>query len=156
MVFPYKKCQRLKYNDEQKVKDNIAELQLTLIQLHKLENTYANPIAAHVEEAINQGKTVVEESLYHMTVLSLQKLVAHATTSNNETTRIDFIARQIFITDYDRIENMNKAMRLCDMAIRTITAIKFYENYMTKCGRVSWEIYKDKLEQVPTDFQWHP
>ena len=56
----------------------------------------------------------------------------------------------IFPTDLGRIENRNKAMQLCDAAIRTITVIKFYENYMMKCGRLSWEAYKDKLEQVPT------
>ena len=146
---------------EEKVKEKIAALQLTLIQLQQMKSTYANPIAAHVEEAINQGKTVVKESLYHMPVPSLHKLVAHAATSNNETTRIDFIARQIFITDFGRIENMNKAMKLCDTAIRTTTVIKFYENYMTKCGRLSWENYKGMLEQVPTipsgtalDSQW--
>ena len=45
---------------------------------------------------------------------------------------------------------MNKAMQLCDVAIKTITLIKFYENYMTKTGRLSWEAYKEKLEEVPT------
>ena len=45
---------------------------------------------------------------------------------------------------------MSKAIKLCDTAIRTITLIKFYENYMMKCGRLSWEAYKDKLEEVPT------
>ena len=41
-------------------------------------------------------------------------------------------------------------MKFCDVAIKTITLIKFYENYMTKSGRLSWESYKDKLEEVPT------
>ncbi len=97
-----------------------------------------------------KAKTVVEESLNHLPVTSLQKLVAHAAASNAEAPRIDFLAKHIFVVDFDRIENMNKAIRLCDIAIRTITMIKFYENYMMKCGRLSWETYKDKLEQAPT------
>ena len=134
---------------EEKIKEKVAELQLTLIQIHNLKNTWATPIAAHIEEAINQGKTVVEESLNHLPVTSLQKLVAHAGASNAEAPRIDFLAKHIFVVDYDRIENMNKAIRLCDIAIRTITMIKFYANYRMKCGRLSWETYKDNLEQVP-------
>ena len=65
--------------------------------------------------------------------------------------RIECLAKQIFSTDFDRIENMNKAMRLCETAIKHITMIKFFENYMMKGGRVSWESYKEKLEQVPTN-----
>ena len=49
----------------------------------------------------------------------------------------------------DKIENMNKATKLLDMAIKTITLIKFYENYMGTNGRLSWETYKEKLVQVP-------
>ena len=45
---------------------------------------------------------------------------------------------------------MNRAIRLRDIALRTITVIKFYENYVIKCGRLSREAYKDKLEQAPT------
>jgi hypothetical protein len=135
---------------EEKIKDKVADLQLTLFQLHSLNNTWANPIATHIEEAIKQGKTVVEESLSHLPVSSLQKLVAHAAASNAEAPRIDFLAKHIFANDFDKIENMSKAIKLCDTAIRTITVIKFYDNYMNKCGRLSWESYKEKLEQVPT------
>ena len=44
---------------------------------------------------------------------------------------------------------MSKAIKLCETAIRTITVVKFYENYMMKSGRLSWDTYKEKLEQVP-------
>ena len=63
---------------------------------------------------------------------------------------LTFWQKHIFVNDFDNIENMIKAIKLCDTAIRTITVIKFYENYMNKCGRLSWESYKEKLEQVPT------
>ena len=69
----------------------------------------------------------MEESLSHLPVSSLQKLVAHAAASNAEAPRIDFLAKHIFVNDFDKIENMSKAIKLCDTAIRTITVIKFYE-----------------------------
>ncbi|MFM7978333.1 MAG: hypothetical protein ACKPKO_03375 [Candidatus Fonsibacter sp.] len=59
------------------------------------------------------------------------------------------MAKHIFSGNFDRIEHMSKAIKLCETAIKTITVIKFYENYMLKSGRLSWEAYKDKLEQVP-------
>ena len=59
------------------------------------------------------------------------------------------MAEQIFSGDFDRIDNMSKAIKLCETAIRTITVVKFYENYMMKSGRLSWDTYKEKLEQVP-------
>ena len=50
---------------------------------------------------------------------------------------------------------MNQAMKLCDVAIKTITLIKFYENYMSKSGRLSWETYKEQLEEAPTTSPRH-
>ena len=49
----------------------------------------------------------------------------------------------------DKIDNMNKATKLLDTAIKTITLIKFYENYMATNGRLSWETYKEKIAQAP-------
>ena len=135
---------------EEKINLKTAELQLTLIQLNNLKNAFASPIASHIEKSLTQGKTVIDESLYHIPIPNLQKLVSISASSNGETYRTDFLAKFIFAGDYERIDNMNKAMKLCDVAIKTITLIKFYENYMTKTGRLSWEAYKDKLEEVPT------
>ena len=86
-----------------------------------------------------KAKLFVEESLCHLPVSSLQKLITSAATSNNKTNRIEFVAKQIFSGDFDRIDNMSKAMKLCETAINTITVIKFYENYMMKGGRLSWD-----------------
>ena len=135
---------------EEKINLKTAELQLTLIQLNNLKNAFASPIAGHIEMALTQGKTVIEESLNHIAIPNLQKFLTNSTSCNGESTRTDFLAKFIFAADYERIDNMNKAVKLCDVAIKTITLIKFYENYMTKSGRLSWESYKDKLEEVPT------
>ena len=85
-----------------------------------------------------------------MPVASLQKLVMNTSSNNSETSRIDFLAKHIYAGDYDRIDNMNKALKLGDSAMRTITAIKFYANWMNKTGRLPWENYKEKLEQAQT------
>ena len=43
---------------------------------------------------------------------------------------------------------MNTAMKLAEMAIRSITTVKFYENYMDKFGNLSWENFKDAIDNV--------
>ena len=80
---------------------------------------------------------------------NLQKILTNASGSNGETSRVDFLAKYIFISDMKKIDNMNRATKLLDIAIKTITLIKFYENYMGRNGRFSWETYTEKLVQVP-------
>ena len=46
------------------------------------------------------------------------------------------------------IEYMNAAMRLSEAAIKSITTIKFIENYTDKHGRLSWENYSEKIEKA--------
>ena len=81
----------------------------------------------------------------HISIANLLKLQTNVSTSNNEQSRIEYLAKFIFAQDYAKIENMITSMKLCDSAIRSITTLKFFENYMTTSGRVSWETYKEKL-----------
>ena len=43
---------------------------------------------------------------------------------------------------------MNMSMKLTEVAIKSITTIKFYENYLDKHGRLLWDSYKDPLEKA--------
>ena len=104
----------------------------------------------HIELALEQGKTLIDETLCHISVANLQKLSTNATSNNGETSRVDFLSKYIFAQDNEKIENMNKALKLCETAIKTITIIKFYEHYMSTSGRLSWESYKEKVTQAPT------
>ena len=61
---------------------------------------------------------------------------------------MDYLAKYIFEQDVVVIENMNTAMRLIDAAIKVITAVKFFEIYMRKSGRLSWENYKESIDQA--------
>ena len=61
---------------------------------------------------------------------------------------MDYLAKYIFIQDVAVIEDMNTAMTLIDAAIKVITAVKFFENYMHKSGRLSWENYKESIDQA--------
>ncbi len=49
---------------EEKVRTKLAEVQLVLLQLDKLNNAAANPISHHIEMAIEQKKTLIEETLF--------------------------------------------------------------------------------------------
>ena len=43
---------------------------------------------------------------------------------------------------------MTTAMRLIGAAIKVITTIQFFENYMSTGGRISWDTYKERLIQA--------
>ncbi|MFM7982861.1 MAG: hypothetical protein ACKPKO_26415, partial [Candidatus Fonsibacter sp.] len=72
----------------------------------------------------------------YISVANLQKLSTNVASNNGESSRVDFLSKYIFAQDMERIENMSKALKLCETAIKTITLIKF--------------CYKEKLAQVPT------
>ena len=113
------------------------------------------PIAHHIEMAIEQKKTLIEETLLHISIENLQNLQTHVSANNNEQSRIDYLAKFIFAQDYDKIENMNTSMKLCDSAIRSITTLKFFENFMSTRGLISWDLYKDTLIQATQQIQAH-
>ena len=46
------------------------------------------------------------------------------------------------------ITNMNAAMQVAQVAIRSITTVKFYENYMDNFGSLSWENFNDAIDKV--------
>ena len=73
-----------------------------LLQLGNLNNAVANPIAHHIEMAINQKKTLIEETLLHISIEDLQQLQTHASSNNNEQSRIDYLAKFILAQDYAR------------------------------------------------------
>ncbi|MFM7988398.1 MAG: ubiquitin-like protein, partial [Candidatus Fonsibacter sp.] len=58
---------------EDKINVKVAELQLTLIQLGNLKNAFAHPSAKHIELALEQGKTLIDETLCHISVANLQQ-----------------------------------------------------------------------------------
>ena len=95
----------------------------------------------------------MEATLLHMSIATLRKLLENLhSTTKNEQVKIDFLAKYIFVQDLADIENMNSAMKLVDAAIRAITTIKFYDNYLDKHGRLSWDSYKDNLEKAVSVF----
>ena len=80
----------------------------------------------------------------HIPIEDLHRLQTHASAGNHEQSRIDYLAKFIFIQAYVKIGNMNEAMKLCDLAIRNITTVRFFENYMGLCGSISWEKLQGK------------
>ena len=91
---------------------------------------------------------MIEATLPHLSVDVLRQIQQHAVSNNHEQCRIDFFARVIFIKDLTDIENMNTAMKLSEAAIRAINTVKFYENYMDRHGRLSWETYRDHIDKA--------
>jgi hypothetical protein len=41
-------------------------------------------------------------------------------------------------------------MKLCEESLRLITAIRFYENYLDRKARMSWEDFRDKVDEAIT------
>jgi hypothetical protein len=105
-------------------------------------------MTAHIYQALNEGSRVIDATLVHMSIDTLRKLQTHVTTTKDEQTKIDFLARFIFSQDFSAIEHTNKAMKLSEAAIKSITTVKFYENYLDRHGRLSWDNYRDNLDKA--------
>ena len=43
---------------------------------------------------------------------------------------------------------MSSAMKLLEPAIKAVTTVKFFESYVDKSGRLTWDNYKDQLEKA--------
>ncbi len=48
------------------------------------------------------------------------------------------------------LTTQNQAMKLCEESLRIITAVKFYENYLDRNARMSWEDFRDKVDEAIT------
>ena len=58
------------------------------------------------------------------------------------------MAKFFFDHDTAEITSTSTAMKLCEEALKLITTVKIWENYMDRNGRVSWEDFKDKVDEV--------
>ena len=58
----------------------------------------ASPIASHIEMAIDQGKTVIDDTLLRISTENLQKLQTQVSANSNEQSRTDYLARFVFRT----------------------------------------------------------
>ena len=133
---------------DEKIIAKKAELNVLLLQLKELGNPATTSMVAHINQALNEGQRIIDDTLKHMPIEVLRKLQSHLGQTNHEQMRIDFLSRYIFVQDFASIENMNAAMQLSEAAIKCITIVKFYENYLDKDGRLSWDNYKESIEQA--------
>ena len=67
-----------------------------------------------------------------MSISTLRKLHSNVHSTNNEQPNIVFLAKFTFFQDLADIKNMSAAMKWIESAIRAITTVKFYENYLTE------------------------
>ena len=63
-----------------------------------------------------------------MDIDMLQDVRSEVEANNKEPIRLISLAKFIWTRDMTHIENMVNAMKLSEMAIRSITTVKFYEN----------------------------
>ena len=64
--------------------------------------------------------------------------------------RLNALTKYFFSQDMHDINNTNQAMKLCEESLRLITAIKLYENYLDRNARMSWEDFRDKVDEAIT------
>ena len=61
------------------------------------------------------------------------------------------MAKFFFEQDTTDITSTINAMRLSEEALKLITTVKIYENYMDRGGRVSWDDFKERIDEVLTN-----
>ena len=124
------------------------ELFIVLLQLKDLNHPATLHIVDHINQALKQDETVVETSLNYMSIDNLQNIRSEVEETKYENARLQSLAKFIWNQDLNDIAHMNTAMKLAEAAIKTITMVKFYENYMDKYGNPSWENFKGDIDKV--------
>ena len=105
-------------------------------------------VIKHIELSLDQDSYIIENSLPRMSLASLQQILSNVEATHNETFRLQSLAKLLFFQCVKDITTMHMAMKLCEEAIRSITVVKFYEISMDRHGRMSWEDFKMKIDEV--------
>ncbi len=124
------------------------ELFIVLLQLKDLNHPATLHIVDHINQALKQDENVVETSLNYMSIDNLQSIRSEVEETRYEQARLHSLAKFIWNQDLYDITHMSTAMKLAEMASRSITTFKFYENYMDKFGNLSWDNFKDAIDKV--------
>ena len=91
----------------------------------------------HIEQSLKENGKIIEVALTQMSLTSLQQIRSDMEAINFEQTRLQSLAKFVWLQDMIDITNMNVAMKLSEEAITSVTILKFYDNFMVRNGRVS-------------------
>ena len=100
----------------------------------------------HINESLMQGERVIEAAWPHLSVTVLQQIRPELDATNDVSRRYQYMAKFFFEQDTTDITSTINAMRLSEEALKLITTVKIYENYMDRGGRVSWDDFKDRID----------
>ena len=119
-----------------------------MLQLKELNHGATLHSMNHINHSLAQGERVIEAALPHLPVAVLQQIRSQLDTTNDLIYRSQYLAKVFFEQDTADITSTISAMKLCEEALKLITTVKIYENYMDRNGRMSWEDFKDKLDEA--------
>jgi len=124
------------------------ELLVVMIQLKEMNHGATIHLMNHINQSLAQGDRVIEAALLHLYVAVLQQIRSQFDTTNDVIHRSQHLAKIFFEQDTANITCTISAMKLCEEALKLVTTVKIYENYMDRNGRMSWEDFKDKVDEV--------
>ena len=119
-----------------------------MLQLKELNHSGTVHIMNHISQSLVQGDRVIGGALPHLPVAILQQIRSEMDGNNDVGFRCSSLAKFFFAQDMATITSTNSAMKLCEEALKLITTLKLYENYLDRNGRMSWEDFKDKVDEV--------
>ena len=122
-----------------------------MLQLKELNHSASFHIMNHINQSLMEGDHVIDAALPHLSVPVLQQIRSEVYGNNDSVFRLQSLAKFFFAQDMAHITSSNTAMKLCEEALKLITAVKLYENYMDRCGRMSWDDFSDKVDEVTTN-----
>ena len=137
-----------KISKNEMLQNKKQELAVILLQMRELHHSSTTHIVDHINYSLTQGDQAIDHALKHMSVNKLQQIRSDVGATNYEQGRLDCLSKTIFAKDIVDRTATNVAMRMSESAINAITIVKFYENYMDKYGRVSWDNFQDYIDQV--------
>ena len=127
------------------------ELMVVMLQLKELNHSGSFHIMNHINRSLVQGDRVIDGALPHLPVAILQQIRSEMDGNNDVVLRCNSLAKFFFTQDMATITSTNSAMKLCEEALKLITTVKLYENYLDRNGRMSWDDMRDKVDEAITN-----
>jgi hypothetical protein len=139
-------------NKEGKLKAKRDELEIASLHMASSQAMQSPSLAAakmsidRVVANVNEG--MLAEKLGVMNVMQLKAIKHTMDTSNNEKNRIEAIAKEVFHTDLQEVEELEKMAKVVKSGFNAAGCLMTFSDHMNSSGRVSWDVISKRIEDL--------
>ncbi|CAJ1373892.1 unnamed protein product [Effrenium voratum] len=135
---------------EEKINAKQLEMQMSVSHVLNLgipDMTFNKQFLEQLSNMLSQGNGI-DDVLDSLPAEKCKRIQAYIFTTNNETSRFDFIAKICLDQFFTRISQMSALNDLMTDTAKTTTAYALYKSYLTDASRMSWEGFRMTLDKI--------